>query len=111
MPPELHEAASIDGAKDRQVFMRITMPLVWETTRTLLVLWIIAGLQSFAFVWSMTQGGPLNATEVLATYIYREGFVNFQYGYAAAGAVVTVALIGIISLVLNLVTRREAVRY
>jgi len=47
----------------------------------------------------------------LATYIYREGFVNFQYGYAAAGAVVTVALIGIISLVLNLVTRREAVRY
>jgi len=111
VPPELREAAIIDGAHDRQVFTRITLPLIWETTRALLVLWVIAGLQSFAFVWSMTQGGPLNATEVLATYIYRTGFIDYQYGYAAAAAVFTVALIGAIALVLNRIMRREAVRF
>jgi ABC-type sugar transport system permease subunit len=111
VPLEVREAALIDGARDRQVFFRITLPLVWETVRILLVLWIIAGLQSFAFVWSMTQGGPLNATEVLATYVYRTGFVDYRYGYAAAASVVTVAIIALFSLFLNLITRREVVRY
>ncbi len=87
VPPELKEAATLDGAGPFQVFRYVTFPLIWEVTRTLVVLWIIQASQAFGFIIAITNGGPLGSTEVIGTYLYKQAFTDFDYGYAAAVAV------------------------
>jgi ABC-type sugar transport system permease subunit len=59
----------------------------------------------------MTQGGPLNSTNVFGSYLYEVAFQDSRYGYAAAIAVVMFFLVLILTLVTNRLTRREAVEY
>jgi raffinose/stachyose/melibiose transport system permease protein len=88
IPAEIEEAASIDGANGRQLFGRITLPLLSGTIRTCVYLSVVGSLQQFILVWVMTKGGPVNASEVMATYMYRFGFVRFWFGYGCAVAIV-----------------------
>jgi ABC-type sugar transport system permease subunit len=111
VPVDLKEAARIDGASSFAIFRHIVFPLIWDVTRILLVLWVIGALQAFAFIWAMTQGGPLNATNVFGSYLYQVAFLDSRYGYAAAIAVVMFLLVLILSLATNRLTRREAVEY
>jgi raffinose/stachyose/melibiose transport system permease protein len=87
IPAELEEAARIDGASSFQNFFYITLPLLGSTIRTTVYLSVLGSIQQFILVWIMTKGGPVNASETLATYMYRFGFVRFQLGYGSAVAI------------------------
>ena len=102
IPTEIEEAARIDGANRYQLFSRITLPLLGSTIRTSAYLSIIGSLQQFILVWIMTKGGPVNASEVMATYMYRFGFVRFWLGYGSAVAIVMF----LISLVFSLIYQK-----
>lgn len=85
IPPELVEAARIDGAGRWSVFRHITWPMLAPTTFFIVVMSVIGGLQGgFEQVYIMTGGGPAGATTTLSYYIYDKGFEWFQMGYASA---------------------------
>lgn len=111
IPPEVREAAMVDGASAYQVFRHIVFPLIWDVTRILLILWIIQALQSFAFIYAMTGGGPLRATEVFATYLYEVTFSQYRFGYGAAIAVFMTLFILLATLASSKLSKRETVTY
>ncbi|MGF2950059.1 carbohydrate ABC transporter permease [Microbacterium alcoholitolerans] len=86
--PELYEAARIDGASRWQQFRSVTVPLVGPSTFFLLIMNVIASFQVFDLIFVMTGGGPGNATSVLVTYAYRNGFQIREQGYGAAIGIV-----------------------
>lgn len=88
IPRELEEAAMIDGANSRQLLTRITLPLLSGTIRTTIYLSVLGSLQQFGVIWVMTRGGPVNASEVMATYMYRYSFIRFWFGYGASVSIV-----------------------
>lgn len=88
IPPNLQEAAALDGASGWQRFRRITLPLLRPAVFLCLMIGIINSFTSFDLIYVMTGGGPNYATEVLITYIYRAAFVLSKFDYAAALTVV-----------------------
>jgi multiple sugar transport system permease protein len=87
IPPELIEAASIDGGSRWVIFRDITWPMLSPTTFFIIVMSVIGGLQGgFEQAYIMTQGGPAGATTTLSYYIYDKGFEWFEMGYASAVA-------------------------
>jgi len=88
IPAEIEEAARIDGANRHQLLFHITIPLLSSTIRTSVYMSVLGSLQQFILVWIMTHGGPVNASEVMSTYMYRFGFVRFYLGYGSAVAIV-----------------------
>jgi raffinose/stachyose/melibiose transport system permease protein len=88
IPREIEEAALIDGANAWQMVRYVTIPLLGSTIRTTIQLSVLGSLTQFNLVWIMTKGGPANASEVMATYMYRYGFIRFWYGYGTAVALV-----------------------
>jgi multiple sugar transport system permease protein len=93
IPPELHEAAAIDGADGRRRFTRITLPLLRPSLFLCFVIGMLNSVTSFDLVYVMTGGGPGRATELLVTYIYKLGFVQTRFDYAAAVTVFFFALL------------------
>ncbi len=88
IPHELEEAAAIDGASRRQALRYVTLPLLGPTIRVSVFLSIIGSLQLFDLVWVTTRGGPVNASNTMAVYMFDRGFVRFQFGYGSAVAVI-----------------------
>ena len=106
IPLELEEAARIDGANSFQSFFYITLPLLGSTIKTSVYLSVLGSIQQFILVWIMTKGGPINASETLATYMYRFGFVRFQLGYGSAVALYMFVFCLIFSLIYQRLTRQ-----
>ena len=106
IPAEIEEAARIDGANRRQLLGYITLPLLGGTIRTSVYLSVIGSLQQFILVWIMTKGGPVNASEVMATYMYRFGFVRFWLGYGCAVALVMFLICLVFSVVYQRLARQ-----
>jgi multiple sugar transport system permease protein len=99
VPPELYEAAAIDGANGRDRLWRITLPLIRPSLFLCFVVGMLNSFTSFDLVYVMTGGGPGHATELLITYIYKLGFGQTRFDYAAAVTVFFfVLLIGIATL-------------
>ncbi len=92
IPKELEEAAMIDGANRWQTIRNVTIPLLGSTIRTTVQLSVLGSLTQFPLIWIMTRGGPANASEVMATYMYRYAFIRFQLGYGSAVALVMLAI-------------------
>lgn len=92
IPAEYYEAARIEGANWRQLFMRVTLPLSRPATVTVIILSFIGGLRSFDLIWAMTRGGPGFTTDVIASVIYKQYQAGF-YGLSTAGNVVLFVLI------------------
>ncbi|MBO2531943.1 raffinose/stachyose/melibiose transport system permease protein [Planifilum fulgidum] len=88
IPEEIYESASIDGAGAWQKFRHITLPLLLPTIITSSILSIIGSLKYFDLIFVMTGGGPNNATELMATYMYKQAFSYFNMGYASTIAFV-----------------------
>lgn len=84
IPPELYDAAKIDGANRRQEFRHITVPGILPTLSFMLLMTGIWSFLVFDYVWLLTQGGPAGASEVMATYLYKQAFNRFEAGYASA---------------------------
>jgi raffinose/stachyose/melibiose transport system permease protein len=106
IPTEIEEAGRIDGANSIQNFFYITLPLLESTIRTSVYLSVLGSIQQFILVWIMTKGGPVNASETMATYMYRFGFVRFQLGYVSAVAIYMFILCLVFSLIYNYLTRK-----
>jgi multiple sugar transport system permease protein len=99
IPPELYEAADMDGASPMQRFWNITWPQLAPVTFFIFVMGVIYGLQGgFEMARVMTQGGPAGSTTTLSYFIYIEGFETGRLGYASAAAWVLFALVFILSL-------------
>ncbi len=86
IPKEVYESASIDGANAAQRFMHVTLPLLRPAILSVIVLGFIYTFKVFDLVFVMTGGGPVNATEVLSTYAYRQSFGEFHFSTGAAVA-------------------------
>ena len=106
IPTEIEEAGRIDGANSFQSFFYITLPLLASTIRTSVYLSVLGSLQQFIMVWILTKGGPVNASETMATYMYRFGFVRFQLGYGSAVAIYMFLLCLIFSVIYLRATRQ-----
>jgi raffinose/stachyose/melibiose transport system permease protein len=106
VPEELSEAAAIDGASWWQTQRHITLPLLGPTIRIWAFLSMIGSLQLFDMVWILTGGGPLNATETMATYMVEYGNGRSQIGYGSAVAVI----LFVVSLVIALLYQRYVLR-
>ncbi|KOP28231.1 sugar ABC transporter permease [Hapalosiphon sp. MRB220] len=92
IPPSRYEAAELDGANSWQKFWYITLPGLQSTLIFAIVTTMIFTLRSFEQVYVMTGGGPLNSTNLMVYYIYQEAFAQFDFGYAAATAMVLFAV-------------------
>jgi multiple sugar transport system permease protein/raffinose/stachyose/melibiose transport system permease protein len=89
---ELFDAAAIDGARGLARVRHIIWPMLRATHVSLIVLGTIQALQQFPLIYLMTEGGPANASQTLATYIFQTGFVENRMGYASMVAVVLFVL-------------------
>jgi len=99
IPKEIEEAAMIDGANRWQTIRNVTIPLLGSTIRTTIQLSVLGSLTQFNLIWIMTRGGPVNASEVMSTYMYRYAFIRFQLGYGSAVALVMLAICLVFSVV------------
>jgi multiple sugar transport system permease protein len=99
IPASLYESARIDGAGPWQRFRRITLPLLRPTTVFILVTMVIFMFQVFTAVYVMTEGGPLQATDVVVYHIYRNAWEYLRMGYASAMAWVLFAVVFVLTLV------------
>ncbi|MBW8821056.1 MAG: sugar ABC transporter permease [Streptomyces sp.] len=107
IPPELHEAAVVDGASRWRAFRSVTLPLLRPTTLVVAVLLSISYLQFFEEPFVMTSGGPLDSTTSISYYAYQQfGFGN--YGLASAASYVLVTAIALLSLLQFRIFRARA---
>jgi sn-glycerol 3-phosphate transport system permease protein len=99
IPESIYESARIDGANSLTIFRQITVPLLSPTTFYLIIMNIIFSVfESFGIIDIMTQGGPANSTNILIYKLYREMFINFRPGSAAAQTVVLLILVIIVTI-------------
>lgn len=94
--PSYYEAADVDGANPLQKFIHISIPLVRPTLFFILLLTAVWSFKAFDFVYLMTQGGPGHATELLSTWIYKKGILDFRAGYGSALAVILMLFSGVL---------------
>ncbi|WP_406126988.1 sugar ABC transporter permease [Streptomyces canus] len=107
IPPELHEAAVVDGASRWRAFRSVTLPLLRPTTLVVAILLSISYLQFFEEPFVMTSGGPLDSTTSISYYAYQQfGFGN--YGVASAASYVLVTAIALLSLLQFRIFRARA---
>lgn len=97
IPADLYESALVDGAKWRQRFFHITIPLLTPIILFNGVLNIISAFQAFtsSYVVSNGTGGPADSTLFYTLYLYQQGFTQFHMGYASAMAWVLLVVVGV----------------
>lgn len=99
IPYDVFEAARIDGATRGQYFWRIALPLLVPSMKSAAILSMVGSLKYFDLIYVMTGGGPGTSTELMATYMYKESFSNFNMGYGSAVAGGMFILISMIALI------------
>lgn len=99
IPENLYEAAKIDGANPVQTFFNITIPMLSSTIFFVVIITAISSFQVFDLIYLMTQGGPLDSTNVLVYSIYKNAFEYFNVGKASAMAYVLFVIILVLTLV------------
>ncbi len=111
IPQSLFEAAKIDGASSGQQFFNITLPLIKHVIKIDVILIITGSLKYFDLIWSMTKGGPNHASEVMATYMYYQGFRTLKFGYASAIGAVMLLMCMLIIWLVNRVLKTEKIEF
>lgn len=104
-----YEAARLDGANERQLFWRITLPLLKPTILFVLITNFITGLSYFTLMLVLTEGGPLRSTTVTALYMYTMAFADLRLGRASAVAYLLFAFVLVVTLIQLRVFRRGGV--
>ena len=99
IPYDVFEAARIDGATRGQYFWKIALPLLIPSIKSAAILSMVGSLKYFDLIYVMTGGGPGTATELMATYMYKESFKNFNMGYGSAIAGGMFILITMVSMI------------
>ena len=86
IPIDLYEAAVIDGATRGQYFWKIALPLLKPAVKSAAILSMVGSLKYFDLIYVMTSGGPGSSTELMATYMYKLSFSQFNMGYGSCVA-------------------------
>jgi raffinose/stachyose/melibiose transport system permease protein len=107
IPDELRDAAAIDGATGAQCFWRVELPLLRGILVTAMTLSLIGSLKYFDLIWVMTEGGPSHATELMATYMYKQAFASYRMGYGSTIAAAMFAIVMIAALTTIAAGRRR----
>jgi raffinose/stachyose/melibiose transport system permease protein len=98
IPEELDEASAVDGASTRRRFRKITLPLLAPAITVSVTLSTVYGLGVFDQVFALTGGGPVDASETLATQIYKQTFAFGRFGYGTALSLILTVLITVLAL-------------
>lgn len=111
--PTLYEAARVDGANAVQQLRSVTVPMLWPITLVVVTLNLLNGIKLFDVIWVMTEGGPVNASHVLGTYMFRVAFAspglpNFGYG-STLSIVILLLCLGAVLLQIRLNRRAVAI--
>ncbi len=97
IPKSIYEAVSLDTKPNMKTFMHITVPMLSPTLFFLVIVNLITSAKVFETISIMTKGGPLNSTNTLVYYIYKEAFDYFDIGAASAGGVVLFVILAVIT--------------
>lgn len=111
LPEQYFEAARIDGAGKIKAHISITIPLLYETYKFCLILAVTGGLNAFANMYIMTNGGPGDVTYTLTFLMYRSAFRVNEFGYGCAAAAVLVIECLLATIIINKSFRREQITY
>ena len=106
IPEELYEAGALDGATGWKAFWHITLPNLRAVVSVVLVLGVVYTLKVLDIILGLTNGGPANATQTLATQSYERSFVDFEFGQGAALSNVLIVISLVFALVYLRVNRR-----
>lgn len=107
---EYYEAARVDGAKTRQIFAYITVPLMRPILLFMFITSLIGGLQMFDIPFLLTNtsaGGPMGAVQTVSMYIYMQGFEAGNIGYSAALSILLFIFIVFLSVITTFVLRER----
>lgn len=111
IPAELYEAARMDGGSKWQVFRTVTWPLLAPSATIVVAYTTIQSFKAFDLIFTMTDGGPNYATEILTTYIYHTAFGSFSFGLASAGSMIFLVLLALLTLLQFKALRADRVSY
>ncbi len=98
---DVYEAAAIDGANPTITFFRITLPLMKPVIQVNVTMAIISALKQMETVYLLTDGGPGNETQFMASYLYKQAFNSYKYGYGNAISVIFIIICLIATVVVN----------
>ncbi len=110
--PSLYEAGMVDGATSRQMFWKITVPMIKPILLYQLVTSLIGGMNMFDIPFLLVpNGGPDRAVETMATFIYRQAFTGgYNYNYAAAASILLFLFVAVISVIMFKTMRQDEVK-
>ncbi len=115
IPIDYYEAAKLDGANQFQMFVKITIPLLWDVITVAIVLWSITALRIFEFPFAFTSLEPVPETYTGAVYLYIMGFGQrtpiYRLGYASTIGVFILITVIILAVVIRQGMQREVVQY
>lgn len=111
IPEELYDAAKIDGGSRGQIFRKITWPLLAPSATIVIAYTTIQSFKAFDLIYTMTDGGPNNATEILTTYIYHLAFASYSFGEASAGSMIFLVLLSVLTILQFKALRADRVSY
>ncbi|MFC0212248.1 carbohydrate ABC transporter permease [Paenibacillus chartarius] len=97
IPGELYEATAVDGASKVRQFFAITLPMLSPVILFNLIMGVISSFQMFTSAFIITNGGPMNSTDVYALFLYKKAFGTFEMGYASALAWILLALVAAVT--------------
>ena len=95
----LYEAVRVEGANKWQEFIYVTIPGIAPTLVFAVMSTMMWSFTTFDYIWTMTKGGPGQATEILSTWIYKNAFINYRGGYANALCVIQLLFVVVVFLV------------
>ncbi|MBZ9607520.1 sugar ABC transporter permease [Clostridium estertheticum] len=111
IPSDIYESASLDGATGLTKSIYITLPLIRDVIITTIALVITSAIKVFDIIFTITQGGPMNSSQVLSTYIYQTTFQSMNQGYGSALSILMV-VIGIgLTIITTLISRKDPISY
>ncbi|MFI2857713.1 carbohydrate ABC transporter permease [Paenibacillus sp. JSM ZJ436] len=111
VPDDVLEAAKMDGASEYRLLFQIKIPLIWHVINFTIIYCIVNSLKYFDLIYIMTNGGPNGSSEVIASYMFKQAFRFYDFGYASTISIFLFLLGVLLAIVLNKLFRREAVEY
>lgn len=106
--PALYDAGTIDGTGPFSEFFYITLPCLRKNTSTVVMMMIISAFKVFDLVYTMTNGGPGDSSNVISLYAYKEGFMYNHMGYASAVTMIVTLILLAVSQLFNRADRDQA---
>jgi raffinose/stachyose/melibiose transport system permease protein len=112
IPQDIYDVATLDGTNLWQLGVHVLVPMLREVIIVAIAIAITASIKRFDLIYIMTMGGPVHASELLATYMYKQAFLSFDMGYASTIAFFLFLLtLALVVIQLQSMRREEAVEF